>query len=178
MSRASQNHKCIGICSVYMVLLAGKSPYIQSYTVCIYDSGQSYLWAFTSLVREVSQNCICKILWAGRSADVNGHVRFDICPVGRGRMQIKHNAQWAHTRTHAHNTYDHHFTRCPLQPSNRFMNDINISVKDPFIGTALSPDQPGLSHRSESSTHGMKHLLHSIEIWSYVWASGLAYDRK
>ena len=35
-----QNHTVIGIYGVYTVFLAGKSPYIRSYTVQIYGSGQ------------------------------------------------------------------------------------------------------------------------------------------
>jgi len=40
--RVGQNHTFIGIYGVYTVFLAGKSPYIRSYTVCIYGSGQPY----------------------------------------------------------------------------------------------------------------------------------------
>ena len=38
--RVGQNH--IYIYCVYTVFLAGKSPNIRSYTVCIYNSGQPY----------------------------------------------------------------------------------------------------------------------------------------
>jgi predicted adenine nucleotide alpha hydrolase (AANH) superfamily ATPase len=38
--RVCQNHTFIGIYGVHMVFIAGKSPYIWSYTVCIYGSGQ------------------------------------------------------------------------------------------------------------------------------------------
>jgi len=38
--RVGQNHTCIGIYSVHTVSLAGKSPYIRSYTVQIYGSSQ------------------------------------------------------------------------------------------------------------------------------------------
>ena len=40
--RVGQNHTFIGIYGVYTVLSAGRSPYIRSYTVCIYGSGQPY----------------------------------------------------------------------------------------------------------------------------------------
>jgi hypothetical protein len=40
--RVGQNHTFIGIYGVHTVLLAGKSPYIRSYTVQIYGSGQPY----------------------------------------------------------------------------------------------------------------------------------------
>ena len=40
--RVGQNHTCIGIYGVHTVFLAGKSPYIRSYTVQIYCSGQPY----------------------------------------------------------------------------------------------------------------------------------------
>ena len=40
--RVGQNHTFIGIYGVYTVFLAGKSPCIRSYMVCIYDSGQPY----------------------------------------------------------------------------------------------------------------------------------------
>jgi len=40
MARVGQNHTYIRIYGVYTVLLAGKSPYIRSYTVCIYGSVQ------------------------------------------------------------------------------------------------------------------------------------------
>ena len=43
MSRVGQNHTCIGIYGVCTVSLAGKSPYIRSYTVCIYGSDQFYI---------------------------------------------------------------------------------------------------------------------------------------
>jgi hypothetical protein len=43
--RVGQNHTFLGIYSVYTVFLAGKSPYIRSYTVCIYGSGQPYICA-------------------------------------------------------------------------------------------------------------------------------------
>jgi len=39
-SRVGQNHTYIRIYGVYTVVLAGKSPFIRSYTVCIYGSGQ------------------------------------------------------------------------------------------------------------------------------------------
>ena len=42
MSRVGQNHTFIGIYGVCTVFLAGKSPYIRSYKVCIYGSGQPY----------------------------------------------------------------------------------------------------------------------------------------
>jgi hypothetical protein len=40
MCRVGQNHTFIGIYGVYTVFLAGNSPYIRSYTVQIYGSGQ------------------------------------------------------------------------------------------------------------------------------------------
>jgi len=40
MLRVGQNHTYIRIYSVYVVMLAGKLPYIRSYTVYIYGSGQ------------------------------------------------------------------------------------------------------------------------------------------
>ena len=40
--RVGQNHTCIRIHGVHTVILAGKSSYIRSYTVCIYGSGQPY----------------------------------------------------------------------------------------------------------------------------------------
>jgi len=40
--KVAQNHTFIGIYGVHMVFLAGKSPYIRSYTVQIYGSGQPY----------------------------------------------------------------------------------------------------------------------------------------
>jgi len=40
-----QNHTFIGIYGVYTVYLAGKSPYIWSYRVQIYGSGQPYIYA-------------------------------------------------------------------------------------------------------------------------------------
>jgi len=36
-----QNHTFLGIYGVYTEFSAGKSPYIRSYTVCIYGSGQT-----------------------------------------------------------------------------------------------------------------------------------------
>jgi hypothetical protein len=38
--RVGQNHTFVGIYGVHTVFLAGKSPYIRSYTVQIYGSGQ------------------------------------------------------------------------------------------------------------------------------------------
>jgi hypothetical protein len=43
VSRVGQNHTCKGVYGVHTVFLAGKSPYIRSYTMCIYGSGQPYL---------------------------------------------------------------------------------------------------------------------------------------
>ena len=43
ISRVGQNHTFIGIYGVCTVFLAEKSPYIRSYTVCIYGSGQPVL---------------------------------------------------------------------------------------------------------------------------------------
>jgi len=40
--RVGQNHTCVGIYGVHTLFLAGKSPYIRSYAVCIYGSGQPY----------------------------------------------------------------------------------------------------------------------------------------
>jgi hypothetical protein len=45
--RVGQNYTFIGIYGVHTVFLAGKSPYIRSYTVQIYDSGQPYSWYVT-----------------------------------------------------------------------------------------------------------------------------------
>jgi len=46
--RVGQNHTLIGIYGVYTVIfavfLAGKSPYIRSYTLCIYGFGQPYVY--------------------------------------------------------------------------------------------------------------------------------------
>ena len=44
ISRVGQNHIFIRIYGVHTVFLAGKSPYIQSYTVQIYGSGQPYTY--------------------------------------------------------------------------------------------------------------------------------------
>ena len=41
-TRVGQNHTFIGIYGVHTVLLAGKSPYIRSFSVQIYASGQAY----------------------------------------------------------------------------------------------------------------------------------------
>jgi len=41
--RVGHNHTCIGIYGVHTVFIAGKSPYIRSYTVCIYGFGQPYV---------------------------------------------------------------------------------------------------------------------------------------
>ena len=43
MHRVGQNHTFIGIYGVYIVFLAGISPYIRSYTVQMYGSGQPKL---------------------------------------------------------------------------------------------------------------------------------------
>jgi hypothetical protein len=40
--RVGQNHTFIGIYGAYTVFLAGNLPYIRSYTVHIYGSGQPY----------------------------------------------------------------------------------------------------------------------------------------
>jgi len=40
MSKVGQNHTFMGICSEHTGFIAGKFPYIRSYTVCIYGSGQ------------------------------------------------------------------------------------------------------------------------------------------
>jgi hypothetical protein len=42
MRRVGQNHTFLGMYGVHTVFLAGKSPYIQSYTVQIYSYGQPY----------------------------------------------------------------------------------------------------------------------------------------
>jgi len=42
MFRVGPDHTFIGIYGVYTVFMAGTSPYMQSYTVCIYGSGQPY----------------------------------------------------------------------------------------------------------------------------------------
>jgi len=44
MARVGQNHTFVGIYGVFTVFLAEKSPYTRSYTVCIYSSGQPYIW--------------------------------------------------------------------------------------------------------------------------------------
>ena len=49
MIRVGQNHTFIGIYGVYTEFLAGKSPFIRSYTVCIYGPGQPYLWTYSYL---------------------------------------------------------------------------------------------------------------------------------
>jgi hypothetical protein len=40
MSRVGQKHTSIGIYNVHTVFVAGKSPYVRSYTMQIYGSGQ------------------------------------------------------------------------------------------------------------------------------------------
>jgi len=42
MIKVGQNHTFIGIYGVHTVFLAGKPPYIRSYMVQIYGSGQPY----------------------------------------------------------------------------------------------------------------------------------------
>jgi hypothetical protein len=42
--RVGQNCTFMGIYGVHTVILAGKSPYIRSYTVQIYGSGQPYIF--------------------------------------------------------------------------------------------------------------------------------------
>ena len=42
--RVGQNHIFVRIYGVHTVFLAGESPYIRSYTVCIYGSGQPYVY--------------------------------------------------------------------------------------------------------------------------------------
>jgi hypothetical protein len=44
MVRVGQNHTFIGIYGAHTVFLAGKSPYIRSYTVQIYGSGQPFIY--------------------------------------------------------------------------------------------------------------------------------------
>jgi len=56
--RVGQNHTFIGIYGVYTVILAGKSPYIRSYTVCIYGSGQPYVYAV--LANPIMKHCACE----------------------------------------------------------------------------------------------------------------------
>jgi hypothetical protein len=41
INRVGQNHAFLGIYRVFTIFLAGKSPYIRSYTVCMYGSGQT-----------------------------------------------------------------------------------------------------------------------------------------
>jgi hypothetical protein len=48
MCRVGHNHTFIGTYGVHTVFLAGKSPYIRSYTVYIYGSGQPYICVCTS----------------------------------------------------------------------------------------------------------------------------------
>jgi len=43
--RVGQNHTCIGIYGIHTVFLAGKSPYIRSYTVQMYGTGQPYVYS-------------------------------------------------------------------------------------------------------------------------------------
>ena len=50
--RVDQNHTFIGIYGVYTVFWAGKSPYIWSYTVCIYGSGQPYIRLMPTLLHK------------------------------------------------------------------------------------------------------------------------------
>ena len=47
MNRVGQIHIFIGIYGVYTVFWAGKSPYIRSYTVCIYGSDQPHSFVVT-----------------------------------------------------------------------------------------------------------------------------------
>ena len=62
MPRVGHNHTLIGIYGVHTIFLAGKSPYIRSYTVQICDSGQPYL-CLLHLVRlrgwKSWFNCLC-----------------------------------------------------------------------------------------------------------------------
>jgi len=44
--KVGQNYIFIGIYGVHTIFLAGKLPYIRSYTVCIYGSGQPYKFVF------------------------------------------------------------------------------------------------------------------------------------
>jgi len=56
--RVGQNHTFIGIYVVYMVFFWGKPPYIRSYTVCIYDSGQPYFY----IIRQISTRSLTTVV--------------------------------------------------------------------------------------------------------------------
>ena len=67
--RVGQNHTFIGIYGAYTVFLAGKSPYIRSYTVCIYSSGQPYMCVFVCVCvskcecDKMGRKLGCRFLW-------------------------------------------------------------------------------------------------------------------
>ena len=54
MTKVGQKHTFICLYGVHAVFLAGKSPYIRSYTVYIYGSGQPYTWHPTRNVHNIS----------------------------------------------------------------------------------------------------------------------------
>ena len=65
-NRVGQNHTFIGIYGVRTVFLAGKSPYIRSYTVQTYGSVQPYVRTITLSGKHHSA---CAVAWASaRSA--------------------------------------------------------------------------------------------------------------
>ena len=70
--RVGQNHIFIPAYSVHTVFSAGKSPYIRSYTVCIYGSGQfkPVWWSGDPRRRRVSVSFLCVLKF--REAEVKG----------------------------------------------------------------------------------------------------------
>jgi hypothetical protein len=70
MGRVGQNHACIGIYGVYTVFLAGKLPYIRSYTVCIYGCGQPKYVRYTDL-RDEAPLDVDSLVRRGLSAFAN-----------------------------------------------------------------------------------------------------------
>ena len=54
--RVGQNHTFIDMFSVYTIFLAGKSPYIRSYTVCIYGSGQPYTFGISNFIISITSS--------------------------------------------------------------------------------------------------------------------------
>ena len=74
MNRVGQNHTLIGIYGVHTVFLAGKSPYIRSYTVQIYNYGQPYL----SVISGQNHTCIQYIygVVAGISSSIRSYASY------------------------------------------------------------------------------------------------------
>jgi hypothetical protein len=116
MHRVGQNHTFIGIYGVHTAFLAGKSPYIRSYTVQIYGSDQSYTYHIQH--KQASTGRTNETLHLKSHTHIHTQITHIVAHTHTHTHTLTHTRTHTrtHTCTHIH-TYTHtHTDHSPCRP--------------------------------------------------------------